>query len=107
MADGFVVVCDEDGILFGQGDTMAKAFDDAEEWIEDALKSQLRDEVHWAQSVASGLVRVSVDLSWTGHKATDALRKSIGERGGHDNWHKRPDGVLDLGKPSGEKGGAP
>lgn len=104
--DGFMVVCEEDGILFGHGDTPGEAFKDAREWILDALRDQLQAELQYAQEKDGRTV--CVDLTWKAHPATAALRESLGSRGGHDDWHKRSDGALDLGRvpPASAEGGA-
>lgn len=102
MNDGFVVICEDDAILFGHGDTAVAAWQDAQKWIREALQMQLQDEIHYAQKGAGR--SVCVDLSWTVHSATAALRESLDKRGGHDKWQKRPDGTLDIRQPEIEVG---
>lgn len=96
MTDGFVVVCDEDGILFGVGKTKVDALADAQSWIDEAVREQVRAEIHHLQTSPSN--SVIIDLTWSVHPATQPLIASVGKRGGHDDWHKRPDGTLDLGR---------
>lgn len=94
MSDGFVVVFDEDDILFCQGATKKDALKDARPWIEDACRDQATAECDYI----GPSMRISVDLSWTVRPATKALMDSIGVRGGHADWHENKAGVLDLGK---------
>jgi hypothetical protein len=96
MSDGFVVVCEDDGILFGVGNTIREAWQDAEHWILDAVRDEVTDQVR------GGFQRIGSDLTWRAHPATKALMDSVGERGGHDDWHE-VEGVLHLGKQEGDR----
>lgn len=93
MKDGFVVVCTEDHILYGHGDSVADALRDASEWIEDAVRSQVSDSIIYAKQNGGS---VDIDLSFKTFPATAALRQSVIERGGHDKWTMRPDKMLDI-----------
>lgn len=94
MSEWFVVVCEDDSTLFGYGESIEKAWRDAEEWIVDAVRDQVAAEILSAKKYGGS---VCPDLTFRCHPATELLCVSVGEQGGHSNWHKRPDGVLELG----------
>jgi hypothetical protein len=88
-----MVVCEDDGILYGHGESEKAAWENARRWVEDAFQYQLQCEF---QAQPSSVL--TVDLCFKVYPCTKRLAASLDEQGGHENWHVGEGGVLDLGK---------